>query len=74
MWLKTHQLLTSYFLTNELSLQSCHILINASITIAMKELSFEELFLECFYPIWNYGKDEVYSKLAPANDGAVDTV
>jgi uncharacterized membrane protein len=28
--------------------------------VAMKELSFEELFVECFYPIWNYGKDDRY--------------
>ena len=26
----------------------------------MKELSFEELFVECFYPIWNYGKEDRY--------------
>jgi uncharacterized membrane protein len=28
--------------------------------VAMKELSFEELFVECFYPIWNYGKEDRY--------------
>ncbi len=28
--------------------------------ITMKELSFEELFVECFYPIWNYGKEDRY--------------
>ena len=30
------------------------------IRVAMKELSFEELFVECFYPIWNYGKEDRY--------------
>ncbi len=26
----------------------------------MKELSFEELFVECFFPIWKYGKEDRY--------------
>ncbi len=33
---------------------------NKVIRVAMKELSFEELFVECFYPIWNYGKEDRY--------------
>ena len=33
---------------------------NKIIRVAMKELSFEELFVECFYPIWNYGKEDRY--------------
>jgi len=33
---------------------------NKVIRIAIKELSFEELFIECFYPILNYGKDDKY--------------
>lgn len=31
-----------------------------AIRVAIKELSFEELFVECFYPIWNYGKEDRY--------------
>ncbi len=30
------------------------------IRIVLKELSFDELFAECFYPIWNYGKGDRY--------------
>jgi len=33
---------------------------NKVIRVAMKELSFNELFIECFYPIWNYGKEDHY--------------
>ncbi|MEO7393989.1 MAG: DUF2254 domain-containing protein, partial [Chitinophagaceae bacterium] len=33
---------------------------NNVIRVAMKELSFEELFTECYYPIWNYGKEDRY--------------
>jgi uncharacterized membrane protein len=33
---------------------------NKVIRLAMKELSFEELFVECFYPIWKYGKEDRY--------------
>jgi uncharacterized membrane protein len=33
---------------------------NKVIRVAIKELSFEELFVECFYPIWNYGKEDRY--------------
>jgi uncharacterized membrane protein len=33
---------------------------NKVIRVAMKELSFEELFVECFYPIWKYGKEDRY--------------
>ncbi len=33
---------------------------NKVIRVAMKELSFEELFAECFYPIWKYGKEDRY--------------
>jgi len=28
--------------------------------LAIKELSFEELFVECFDPIWQYGKEDKY--------------
>jgi uncharacterized membrane protein len=28
--------------------------------IIMKELTFEELFAECFNPIWCYGKEDIY--------------
>ena len=30
------------------------------IRVAIKEMSFDELFAECFYPIWNYGKEDRY--------------
>lgn len=30
------------------------------IRIAVKQFSFAELFAECFYPIWNYGKGDWY--------------
>lgn len=30
------------------------------IRISIVELTFEELFAECFYPIWNYGKNDRY--------------
>ncbi len=30
------------------------------IRIVIKQLSFEELFTECYYPIWNYGKEDRY--------------
>ncbi len=30
------------------------------IRIVIKQLSFEELFKECYYPIWNYGKEDRY--------------
>ena len=33
---------------------------NKVIRISVKELSFEELFVECFHPIWSYGKDDKY--------------
>ncbi|MEO5782260.1 MAG: hypothetical protein ABIQ07_03260, partial [Ginsengibacter sp.] len=33
---------------------------NKVIRIAVKELSFEELFVECFHPIWSYGKEDKY--------------
>jgi uncharacterized membrane protein len=33
---------------------------NKVIRVAMKELSFEELFVECFYPIWKDGKEDRY--------------
>lgn len=33
---------------------------NKVIRVAMKELSFEELFVECFFPIWKYGKEDRY--------------
>ncbi|MEO6327810.1 MAG: DUF2254 domain-containing protein [Ginsengibacter sp.] len=33
---------------------------NKVLRVAMKEPSFEELFIECFYPIWNYGKEDRY--------------
>ena len=33
---------------------------NKVIRVAIKELSFEELFVECFYPIWKYGKEDRY--------------
>jgi len=33
---------------------------NKVIRVAIKELSFEELFVECFYPIWEYGKEDRY--------------
>jgi uncharacterized membrane protein len=33
---------------------------NKVIRVTMKEHSFEELFVECFYPIWNYGKEDRY--------------
>jgi len=33
---------------------------NKVIRVAIKEMSFEELFAECFYPIWNYGKEDRY--------------
>ncbi len=33
---------------------------NGVIRIAVKQFSFEELFAECFYPIWNYGKEDRY--------------
>ncbi|MEJ7586704.1 MAG: DUF2254 family protein, partial [Ferruginibacter sp.] len=33
---------------------------NKVIRVAMNELSFEELFVECFYPIWKYGKEDRY--------------
>ncbi len=28
--------------------------------VALHELSFDELFVECFYPIWEYGKKDRY--------------
>lgn len=31
-----------------------------AVRIAMKEVSFREMFEECFYPIWHYGKDDRY--------------
>jgi len=31
---------------------------NKVIRVAMKELSFDELFVECFFPIWHYGKSD----------------
>jgi len=33
---------------------------NNVLRVIMKEFSFEELFVECFYPIWNYGKEDTY--------------
>ena len=33
---------------------------NKVIRVVIKDLSFEELFVECFYPIWNYGKEDRY--------------
>jgi uncharacterized membrane protein len=33
---------------------------NKVIRVAIKELSFEELFIECFSPIWQYGKTDRY--------------
>ncbi len=33
---------------------------DGEIRIAVKQLSFEELFAACFYPIWNYGKGDRY--------------
>lgn len=33
---------------------------NKVIRIGVKELSFEELFVECFHPIWSYGKEDKY--------------
>ena len=33
---------------------------NQVIRLAIKELSFEELFVECFDPIWQYGKEDKY--------------
>ncbi len=33
---------------------------NKVMRVVIKELSFEELFVECFYPIWTYGKGDRY--------------
>lgn len=33
---------------------------NKIIRVVIKELSFEELFIECFSPIWQYGKTDRY--------------
>jgi uncharacterized membrane protein len=33
---------------------------NNVMRIAIKQFSFEELFAECYYPIWKYGKDDRY--------------
>ncbi len=33
---------------------------NKIIRIGVKELSFAELFVECFHPIWSYGKEDKY--------------
>lgn len=35
---------------------------NNVIRVRMKELTFEELFIECFFPIWKYGKEDRYKQ------------
>ncbi len=37
---------------------------NGTARVFLRQREYEDLFVECFYPVWNYGKDDLYVQQA----------